>query len=175
MKYLFLFLVSLFALTGMIGKVGTWFGIMPTPGAERAAIAEPAATAKPARKGGGDIMYVARGSNGHFGVDGVIGGRRVSFLVDTGASIVALTAEDAARLNITPSMYGRALRIQTANGVIAAKRVRLAAIQVGPLEVQDIEAVVMPRGRLAKSLLGMTFLSRLRRYEFRSGQLVMEQ
>jgi aspartyl protease family protein len=171
MKYLLMFGVSLFLLLGLNAKLATWFGI--TSATETAAVATPAPAA--AKRNGSDIMYVARGRDGHFGVDGVIGGRRVPFLVDTGATIVALTAEDAARLAITPSMYGRPARMQTANGVVMAKRVRLASIQIGPLEVQDIEAVVMPKGRLAKSLLGMTFLSRLRRYEFRSGQLVMEQ
>lgn len=173
MKYLLMFGVSLFLLVGLNAKLATWFGVTPRA-VETAAVATPAQAATPGRQGS-EMMYVARGRDGHFGVDGVIGGRRVSFLVDTGATIVALTAEDAARLDITPTMYGRSVRMQTANGAVEARRVRLASIQVGSLEVQDIDAVVMPRGRLAQSLLGMTFLSRLRRYEFRSGQLVLEQ
>jgi aspartyl protease family protein len=120
-------------------------------------------------------MYVARGRDGHFGVDAVIGGHRVPFLVDTGASIVALTSQTAAQLNITRTMRGRRLRMQTANGAVMAETVRLASIQVGSLEVQDVEAVIMPPGRLSVNLLGMSFLSRLSRYEFRSGSLVLEQ
>jgi aspartyl protease family protein len=118
---------------------------------------------------------VVASRNNHFGVDAVIGGRQVSFLVDTGASIVALTADDARRLGIVPSSRDRTVKMDTANGIVEARRVRLAAIDVGPLTVQDVDAVVMPPGRLSQSLLGMSFLSRLRRYEFRSGQLVMEQ
>ena len=120
-------------------------------------------------------MYVPRGRDGHFGVDAVIGGRQVPFLVDTGATIVALTAEDAARLGIRPSNRDRIVNMSTANGTVPARMVRLAAINVGPLVVQDVDAAVMPKGALGQNLLGMSFLSRLTRYEFRSGQLVMEQ
>jgi aspartyl protease family protein len=124
----------------------------------------------------GDAMLaVPRGANGQFQVDAVVGGQQVSFLIDTGASLVVLTAEEAARLGIRPSAHDRTARMQTANGVVEASRVRLAEINVGPLTVQDVEAVVMPKGRLGQNLLGMSFLSRLRRFEFRTGALVMEQ
>jgi aspartyl protease family protein len=176
MRYFILFSMSLFLLVTVAGKLATVFGITAKPAGEQvAAAATPAPPpAKSARKGG-DVMYVARGRDGHFGIDAVIGGHRVPFLVDTGASIVALTSQTAARLHITSAMKGRRLRMQTANGAVMAETVRLASIQVGSLEVQDVEAVIMPPGRLSVNLLGMSFLSRLSRYEFRSGSLVLEQ
>jgi aspartyl protease family protein len=171
MKFI-LFAISLFALVTVTGKAIQWFG--PSSPAEAARAAP---TAMPAKKSGSgnDVMFVARGRDGHFGVDAVIGGRRVPFLVDTGASIVVLKADDAARLGITPSNRDRVVRMQTANGIVQARQVRLASIEIGSLVVQDVDAVVMPAGKLGQNLLGMSFLSRLRRYEFRSGQLVMEQ
>jgi aspartyl protease family protein len=175
MRYVFLFFVSLFLLIGASGKLAGLFGITPKPAAERSASAAPAAPPAKNTRYGGDVMFVARGRDGHFGVDAVIGGHRVPFLVDTGASIVALTSQTAARLNITRAMRGRRMRMQTANGAVEADTVRLASIQVGSLEVQDVEAVIMPAGRLGMNLLGMSFLSRLSRYEFRSGSLVLEQ
>jgi aspartyl protease family protein len=169
---LILFCISLFALMTFMGKTMQWFG--PTKPAEAA---RSATAATPAKKSGSgnDVMFVARGRDGHFGVDAVIGGRRVPFLVDTGASIVALKSDDAERLGIKPSNRDRLVRMETANGIVSARQVRLAQIEIGSLVVQDVDAVVMPAGKLGQNLLGMSFLSRLRRYEFRSGQLVMEQ
>jgi aspartyl protease family protein len=178
MRYLLYFCASLFVLIGLTGKLAQWVGYAPGATAKNTHVAASAApegaAAKPSRRGN-DVMFVARDRGGHFSVDAVIGGHRIPFLIDTGASIVALTSQSAARLHITPAMKGRPRRMQTANGVVAADSVRLASIQIGSLEVQDVEAVIMPSNRLGQNLLGMSFLSRLSRYEFRSGSLVMEQ
>ena len=99
----------------------------------------------------------------------------MDFLVDTGASLVALMEADAQRMGIRISNSDPRVRLQTANGTISAPKVRLASISIGGVTVQDIEAVVLPPTALRQNLLGMTFLSRLTRYEFRSGQLVLEQ
>jgi aspartyl protease family protein len=176
MRYLLYFCISLFALVALTGKLAGWVGYTPGKNAEQAHAETTAAAPKPAKaKTRNDILVVGRGRNGHFDVDAVIGGRRVNFLVDTGASIIALTAEDAARLGIKPSARDRVARMETANGIVLARHVRLASVEIGSLLVQDVDAVVMPAGKLSQNLLGMSFLSRLRRYEFRSGQLVMEQ
>ncbi|HET9903351.1 MAG TPA: TIGR02281 family clan AA aspartic protease [Xanthobacteraceae bacterium] len=174
MRPLAFFCVALLLFAGLAGELASRIGLDGPPAEQAPAPASPHAEAKPAR-GGSEILFVARDTGGHFGVDAVIGGQRVPFIVDTGASIVALTSETAARLDIAPALRGRRLRIQTANGIVEADSVRLASIRVGPLEVQDVEAVIVPRGRLGQNLLGMSFLSRLTRYEFRSGSLVMEQ
>jgi aspartyl protease family protein len=159
--------ILLCGISGLAHRYAETFGIAD-------AAPEPAAAVV---KSNGDAMLaVPRGGNGQFQVDAMIGGHSVPFLVDTGASLVVLTAEDAARLGIHPSASDRVARMQTANGVVDARRVRLAEIDLGPLTVQDVEAVVMPSGRrLGANLLGMSFLSRLRRFEFRTGQLVLEQ
>jgi aspartyl protease family protein len=130
---------------------------------------------KPASAASANMLAVPGDRHGHFRVNAIIGGRSIEFLVDTGASVVALTSRDAARLGLKPAPRDFSVHMQTANGVVKASRVRLAAIEVGPLTVQDVNAVVMPAGVLGQNLLGMTFLSRLRRFEFRTGQLVLEQ
>jgi aspartyl protease family protein len=120
-------------------------------------------------------LTIPRDRTGHYRVDANIGGSSLEFLVDTGASIIALTDRDASRLGIKPAPRDYTVQIQTANGVARAARVRLASVRMGHLMVQDVEAVIMPRGALNENLLGMSFLSRLRRFEFRTGQLVLEQ
>lgn len=120
-------------------------------------------------------VVIPSNSRHHFEVEASIGGRRVGFLVDTGASIVALNKTAARDLGISVNSGNSKVSLQTANGKVEAQRVRLPAISVGSLQVQNVDAVVLPDEALKSNLLGMTFLSRLTRYEFRSGQLILEQ
>ena len=122
-----------------------------------------------------NTLAVPGDRNGHFRVNATIGGRSVEFLVDTGASVIVLTKRDADRLGLNPAPRDFTARMQTANGVVKAAPMRLASVTVGALTVHDVTAVVMPDGVLQQNLLGMSFLSRLRRFEFRTGQLVLEQ
>jgi aspartyl protease family protein len=97
----------------------------------------------------------------------------VRMLVDTGASVVVLSAATAARLGVAT---GRThLRMQTANGVVDASPVVLSAIRLGGLAMYDIPAVVLPREAGDANLLGATFLKRLVSVEQRSGLLILRQ
>jgi aspartyl protease family protein len=87
-------------------------------------------------------------------------------LVDTGASTVVLKQADARKLGIDTSRLRYTVPVQTANGIAYAAHVRLRTAAVGPISVQNIDALVAQPGVLKESLLGMTFLSRLRSYEF---------
>lgn len=120
-------------------------------------------------------FVVARDPRGHFGVDARVSGRRVNFMVDTGASTVALTASDAARLGIRPSPHDFAAEVRTANGAVRAAPVRLDRIEIGGLALRDVDAMVLPDRALQDNLLGLSFLSRLRRFEYSNGRLVLEQ
>lgn len=137
----------------------------------------PAATAPgpPLSSQSARSLVVGRERDGHFHVEAVVGGRRIPLLVDTGASMIALTQMDAERLAIRAGPNDPKLRVQTANGLVEVPRVRLAAVSIGGLTVRDVDAVVMPDRALSHNLLGMSFLSRLRRFEFRGSQLVLEQ
>jgi aspartyl protease family protein len=142
------------------------------------ATAEPstrAAAAAPVANAPGRSVVIARNGRGHFDVDGRVNGRRVGFLIDTGASVVTLTARDAARLGIHPSHNAFVAEVKTANGIVRAAPARLDMVEVGSLELRDVAALVLPEGALSDNLLGLSFLSRLRRFEYSDGKLVLEQ
>ena len=120
-------------------------------------------------------VVIARNAQGHFDVDGRVNGRRIDFVVDTGASVVALTARDAARLGIHPSRNAFAADVKTANGTVRAAPARLDVVQIGSLELRDVTALVLPDDALSDNLLGLSFLSRLHRFEYSDGKLVLEQ
>jgi aspartyl protease family protein len=120
-------------------------------------------------------VIVPRDARGHFQVDGRIEGRKLSFMVDTGASVIALTASDAGHLGIHPAQGEFVTEVKTANGIVRAAPVRLDEVEVGDLVVRDVAALVMPDEALSDNLLGLSFLSRLRRFEYSGGRLVLEQ
>jgi aspartyl protease family protein len=100
---------------------------------------------------------------------------RLRMLVDTGATSVALSYEDAAAAGILPFPSDYKYAVSTANGTGRVARVMLDEVRVGPLVVRDVEAVVGERGALSSSLLGMTFLSKLAKIESAGGTLVLRQ
>lgn len=102
---------------------------------------------------------VAADVSGHFIANGAINGNAVRFLIDTGASVVALPASDALRLglNYRASKPGRT---QTANGVVDAYPVKLDRVKLGDIELHAVDAIVIEQG-LPVALLGMSFLNRV--------------
>jgi len=120
-------------------------------------------------------VVVSRDARGHFQVDARVEGRRVNFMVDTGASVIALTASDAARLGIHPAAREFTTEVKTANGTVRGAPVRLDRVEIGDLAVRDVAALVLPDEALSDNLLGLSFLSRLRRFEYNDGRLVLEQ
>jgi aspartyl protease family protein len=131
------------------------------------AMASPAANAR--------VFVIPRDSRGHFQVDARVDGRRIGFMVDTGASVIALTTRDAAMLGIHPAQREYTARVSTANGTVLAAPVSLNMVEVGGLVVRDVRAIVAPNETLRESLLGLSFLTRLRRFEYANGKLVLEQ
>jgi aspartyl protease family protein len=118
---------------------------------------------------------IAKDSRGHYSTDGRVDGRRLDFMVDTGASVIALTESSAARVGIRPLRSDYNAPVSTANGVVKAARARLESVDIGGLEVRDVEAMILPDGLLKENLLGLSYLSRLKRFEFAGGKLVLEQ
>jgi aspartyl protease family protein len=117
---------------------------------------------------------IPRGSNGHFETDAVINGRRIPFMVDTGASVIALREGEASRLGIHPAPRDYTTKVSTANGVIFAAPVALRSVELGSIIVRDVAAVVLPDEALAQNLLGMSFLSRIH-WQYQGGRLMLEQ
>ena len=125
--------------------------------------------------GNSRAVVVPRDSRGHFRVDATIKGRRIGFMVDTGASVIALTARDAARLGIYPAQNAFVAEVRTANGTVRAAPARLDTVAIDDIEVHDVAALVLPDAALSDNLLGLSFLQRLRRFEYSDGKLVLEQ
>lgn len=101
--------------------------------------------------------------------------RPATFMADTGATLVVLTYEDAARVGLSPQSLDFSARVETANGVSHVAPVTLGRVRVDDITVRDVEAVVAERGALATNLLGMSFLGRLRRLAKQGSELVLEQ
>src|SRR4051794_2009381 len=123
----------------------------------------------------GSSLTLQPDNHGHFHADARVDGRPLEFLVDTGATTIALTARSAAQLGIHPAAREYTASMNTANGVIRAAPVRLSMVEVGGIVVRDVSAHVFPDEVLGQNLLGTSFLSRLRRYEYSNGRLVLEQ
>jgi aspartyl protease family protein len=112
--------------------------------------------------------------DGHFQTDVRVDGRTIPFMVDTGASFVAINEKSAARLGIHPSARDYNVKTQTANGVGKAARVRLDRLELNGIVVRDVDAFVMPDDALSTNLLGMSFLSRVK-WSHDRGRLVLDQ
>jgi len=108
--------------------------------------------------GGGTRIVLPVSSGGHFMAQGAINGRAVNFMLDTGATTIAMSAADAQRIGLDFSK-GQPVRMNTANGVTQGYRVRLDSVRVGDVEVYDIEAIVSQQP-MPYILLGNSFISR---------------
>jgi aspartyl protease family protein len=97
---------------------------------------------------------------GHFVADGQINGVPIRFTIDTGATFISLPAGEARRLGLD-YLKGRKAMMETANGVVAAYRVKLDTVRVGDMTVNNVDAVVMEGDNLPVALLGMSFLNRM--------------
>lgn len=118
-------------------------------------------------------LSIAKGPGGHYWITGSINGQSVPFLVDTGATSVALNEGQARRLGIDFRVKGQPLTVSTASGNARGWRVSLDRVKIGDIEVLGVEAVVLEGGAPAEALLGMSFMSRVGWRE-EQGMLVLE-
>jgi aspartyl protease family protein len=116
--------------------------------------------------GGLTEVRIRKRLDGHFNANVKVNGKSISMIVDTGASTIVLRPEDAKKAGIDVSALTYRVPVITANGRTVAARVRLDEVSVGPLDRKKVDALVAQPGALTQSLLGMSFLSRLRSYEF---------
>lgn len=108
--------------------------------------------------GGGSRIVLPADSRGHFMTQGAINGRPVTFMLDTGATSIALSAADAQRIGLDYSK-GQRVQMNTANGVSQGYKLRLQSVRVGDVEVYDIDAIVSPQP-MPFVLLGNSFINR---------------
>lgn len=112
--------------------------------------------------------------NGHYQAQVDVNGISIGFLIDTGASSIALRQSDAAKIGIKPGPKDYTASISTANGVTRAARVMLKSVNLSGIVVEDVQALILPDSSLGTNLLGMSFLSQVN-WSQRGGNLVIEQ
>jgi aspartyl protease family protein len=115
------------------------------------------------------------GSNGHFVTTASINNRDVDVLVDTGASTVALSYDDARSVGLRPGNLEFDVPVSTANGLTQAARVMLDKVEIDGVRVNDVPGLVLPEGAMNGSLLGMSFLSRLSSFKVEDGVLTLRK
>ena len=145
----------------------------PNPPLRQAeAAAAPAPAPSDAAPATGQAAWIDKSEDGHYWAEAAVNGEEVRFLVDTGASAVALTPEDAQRLGFDPSNLNYAFTVNTASGQARAAEVNLSSVMVAGAEVDNVQAYVIESG-LKTSLLGMTYLGRLSQFEATKTSLIL--
>lgn len=119
-------------------------------------------------------VRIARDGRGMYSTSGSINGRGARFLVDTGATLVAINRDDARRFGLDHEREGTRVLAETASGQTAAWRVRLDRVRVGEIELRNVAALVLDGTSPRTPLLGMSFLGRLSLRE-EGGMLLLEQ
>jgi len=120
----------------------------------------------------GEKLLIPMSQNGHFVVDGKVNGRDVQFLIDTGASDVVLSPQDATRIGIDIKTLNFNKIFNTANGQGAGASVLLPEIRVGPIVLNNVRASVNQKD-MDTSLLGMSFLNRLSGYRVSKEKMIL--
>jgi len=115
------------------------------------------------------VLYKAQG--GHYFADTLVDGSPITMMVDTGATTVALSYEDAERAGLNPQSLSFSSIVMTANGPAASAYVTVPRISVGGIERTNVRAGVAERGKLDQSLLGMNFLGTLSSVAFSGDEL----
>jgi aspartyl protease family protein len=158
-------LIAVYSFRGEIGMVAQRVGTELTPAGTVFSATSP--------ETGERAVRLRKRDDGHFVARAQANGETLQLLIDTGASSIVLRPSDAERAGIDLATLNYVVPINTANGTAFAAPVRLRSLAVGPLSVTDIEALVTRPGVLSESLLGMSFLSRLRAYEVSGDYLTL--
>ncbi len=118
---------------------------------------------------------LAADRDGHFRANIRIEGMAVTAVVDTGASMVAISAEDAQRIGLYIPANARRGIASTANGKVPFTVVNLREVRINGITVRNVDGAVMPPGALQGTLLGMSFLNKLSKFEMQRDRLVLAQ
>jgi aspartyl protease family protein len=162
--------IATFVVIGVVAMVGASYLDSKVNGLEEAetAVAEPVA----GRRSPG-VAYISANRVGQFDLSALINGQHVRLMADTGATLVALTNLDARKVGIDVSKLVFDTPVMTANGRAMKALTRLDSVVVGGIEVRDVQAIVAQPGQLEVSLLGMSYIRRLSKFELSGDQLVL--
>jgi len=131
------------------------------------------ARAEPRQSSQGRKIRLKKGRGGHYRADVRVNGRKFQMMVDTGASLIALTARDARRMGVYPDAREFKYETRTANGIARIAVVTLKEVKIGGIRVKNVRASVHRGKGLDTNLLGMSFLNRLRKFNFEGDTLTM--
>ncbi|KUJ80027.1 retropepsin-like aspartic protease family protein [Ruegeria profundi] len=151
-----------FIFVGAIAVVGLWDDIRSTVGPT------------PQMTITGEAIEVPRAYDGHYYLPVLVNGEPITFLVDTGASQIVLSEQDARRIGIDPEQLNYLGRAFTANGEVRTAPVRLDSLELGPIIDKGVSAWVN-EGDLRQSLLGMDYLHRFSNIQFTDGRLILSR
>jgi aspartyl protease family protein len=124
---------------------------------------------------GGRKFVVAADARGHFSATFKLNGRQVDGMIDTGATLVALNSSTARRVGLSLNAADFSHEVQTANGAIKAAVTMIDRLQIGNITVTGVQAIVLDDKALQNNLIGMSFLSRLSKYQVENSTLVLAQ
>ena len=175
MRNLMIFAAFMVGLGTIMAQMADKMTATATTPALANAVSRKAAAAETVGQAAIRSLSIPRDARGHFLTEGRIDGQKIGFMVDTGASVIALNETSAARFGLRPSRGDYNASVTTANGTIKAARTRLAMVELGGLVVRDVDAMVLPDEALSENLLGLSFLSKLKRFEYANNQMVLEQ
>ncbi|WP_439272430.1 retropepsin-like aspartic protease family protein [Pseudochrobactrum sp. HB0163] len=122
---------------------------------------------------GTQTVSIGQSANGHFEVNALVNDQRVHFLVDTGASAIVLSQQDAEKAGVDTTSLSYTIPVSTANGRTMAAAVRLQEIKIGNITRHNMRALVAQQGLLTGSLLGMNFMNSLSSYTVQRDRLIM--
>jgi aspartyl protease family protein len=167
---------------GLCGAALVYFDEVRSVTARMMGLSGQAQTGAPVRIAAAEAVHaksnaaveIRAGSNGHYHAEAEINGRPIAVLVDTGASMVSLTYEDAERAGIFLKPSDFTAGVATANGTARVAPITLDRVSIGDIMVRNVSGTVSERGRLSTTLLGMSFLSRLERVDMRAGVLLLK-
>jgi aspartyl protease family protein len=166
---------------GVIGMVLAWvaiFGVVLTLFSFRrelglvAARVQTEVVGAPVQTVQGQTMRIAVAGDGHYWVDGRINGTSARFLIDSGASVTALSEETAKAAGLNVDRDAMPLIMQTANGKVEAWRSNIGTLEIGPVRASDLAVVVSPAFGPV-NVIGMNMLSRLKSWGVQGGEMVL--
>lgn len=123
----------------------------------------------------GRKVRIPSDAKGHFFAEFKLNGRRISGMVDTGATMVAINASTARKIGLRLQETDFSARVNTANGMTRAAVATLEGMAIGKIYVPEVEVLVLDDHALDHTLVGMSFLSALKRFQIERGSLVLEQ
>ncbi|NQE61630.1 CblY, a non-orthologous displacement for alpha-ribazole-5'-phosphate phosphatase [Caulobacter sp. RHG1] len=160
------------AFVGALSAVGAAKAVVSLDDLRQPGLRAPIATAPSLGGAEGNAAQITKDRDGHFWTEAAVDGKAVRFLVDTGATAVSLSLADAQRLGIDTSKLNYDYNVITADGRTRAASVKLASVAIAGTKIRDVDALVIEKG-LENSLLGMSYLGRLSRFEATQNSLIL--